>query len=321
MFASGYHQRMVLAPDGSVWGMVDVGAQYFHQLGSGQSGEVKVVGLHDIASVVSGGNHSLALQSEGTVWAWGANDCGQSARSSDPRMPDTAPAAQVLLPGRAVAVAAGYRHSLSLLGDGSVWQWGNLTNPMFHANVGNQPVASFRYCGELQLPQATQALGDAHSSPIQVPGLHDIKAIATRYTHNLALAQDGSVWGWGFNDCGQAGPGRPSPVDGTTPPERIPGLADAVAIAAGRRHSLALTADGSVWTWGNNDQDQLGRDSAGLSFDERCMTRTRAPLRSAFSITPHRVAGLPPIKAIAAGDNLSLALDRQGHIWYWGQLP
>lgn len=63
-----------------------------------------------------------------------------------------------------------------------------------------------------------------------------MKAIAAGYSHALALRNDGTVVGWGYNNYGPA-----------TPPI---GLSNVIAIAAGQNHSLALKSDGSVVTWG-----------------------------------------------------------------------
>lgn len=41
-------------------------------------------------------------------------------------------------------------------------------------------------------------------------------------------------------------------------PRAVPTLANVVAVAGGTYHSLALTSDGTVWTWSNNSQGQLG---------------------------------------------------------------
>ena len=84
-------------------------------------------------------------------------------------------------------------------------------------------------------------------------------------SHSLALKSDGTVWAWGANDGGQLGDNslkdRPTPV-------QVKGLGgngvliDIVAIAAGGQTSLALRADGTVWSWGVNDKGQLGNNAA-----------------------------------------------------------
>ena len=73
-----------------------------------------------------------------------------------------------------------------------------------------------------------------------------------------------------------------------------------VAIAAGAGHSVALRRDGSVWTWGENNQGQLG--------DGSLWTRYR----------PVRVQGLRDVVAVAAGVQYTLALRRDGTVWAWG---
>ena len=81
-------------------------------------------------------------------------------------------------------------------------------------------------------------------------------------------------------------------------PLAVPGLTDVVAISAGQRHSLALTADGTVWTWGSNAEGQLGR--AGEPG-------TAAP-----------VPDLGDVVAIAGGGSYSLAATASGAVWAWG---
>jgi alpha-tubulin suppressor-like RCC1 family protein len=111
----------------------------------------------------------------------------------------------------------------------------------------------------------------------------------------------GEVQAWGNNCCGQLGDG------GTDSPRTIPialgSLPGVIAVAAGSQHSLALTLDGSVWAWGANCSGQLGIGTRS------CTTYQAMPLR---------VEGLTGIVAIAAGQRHSLALDRAGTIWSWG---
>lgn len=80
-------------------------------------------------------------------------------------------------------------------------------------------------------------------------------------------------------------------------------MTSAVAIAAGGYHGLALDRQGRVHAWGANSYGQLGRSSADV-------WNSKLPLV---------VPGLPSIVAIAAGEEHSLALDRQGRVWAWGK--
>src|ERR687896_641170 len=105
------------------------------------------------------------------------------------------------------------------------------------------------------------ALGQPPTSPIQVPGLDEIVAIAAGRGNSMALRDDGVVFTWGHDQFGQIGDGpaadqcsgglcRPSPVQLS--------LSNVVAISAGAQHLIALTGDGRVWAWGQNSDGQLG---------------------------------------------------------------
>lgn len=174
-------------------------------------------------------NHSLALTSDGTAWAWGANQDGQIGDGS---VSDSATPLTVSGLSNVIAIASGGGHSLAVTSDGTVWSWG--------ANASGQ-------------------LGDGSNAdsavPQQIPDLHGITAVAAGDNHSLALDSDGKVWAWGENSSGQLG-------DGTTvnrnAPVAVESLGNVVAIAAGKVHSMALTQDGTVWSWGGNYNGQLG---------------------------------------------------------------
>src|SRR5207249_2552057 len=108
-------------------------------------------------------------------------------------------------------------------------------------------------------------LGDGSGSnsprPVQVAGLTGVIAIAAGGWHSLALTNDHTVWAWGLNENGQLGIGATAPSQ--TKPVQLPGLSNVVQIAAGFRHSLALTHDLTVWAWGDNSNGQLGDAQAG----------------------------------------------------------
>ncbi len=214
------------------------------QLGDGTTTDkntpVTVNGLSGIIAVSAGGDqleaHSMALRSNGTVWAWGSNiygglGNGTTNSSNNP--------VQVLLLSGVKAISAGGWHSVALKNDGTVWTWG--------WNIDGQ-------------------LGDGTTTdktiPTQVPGLTNvIKVVAGTY-HVLALKNDGTVWAWGDNISGQIGDGTTAD---RTSPVQVSGLSGITDIAAGRFFSLAIKNDGTVWTWGENLYGQLGNGNTNNS--------------------------------------------------------
>jgi len=103
------------------------------------------------------------------------------------------------------------------------------------------------------------------TSPVAVGGLDQMVAVSAGGNHSLALRSDGTVWSWGSNEQGQLGDGRDGVGANSNNPVRVVtaaldgdggqlALSGVTAIGAGRDHSLALKADGTVlWAWGANE--------------------------------------------------------------------
>jgi alpha-tubulin suppressor-like RCC1 family protein len=121
---------------------------------------------------------------------------------------------------------------------------------------------------------------------------------AAGYQHGLAAGLDGTVWAWGDNGAGQVSPAAPGGQVGT--PQMVAGINNAVAVAAGVQHSLALRGDGYVWSWGTNSSGQLGR--------------TAGRPETAMGYVPDMTG----VTAVAAGAFHSLALKTDGTVWAWG---
>jgi alpha-tubulin suppressor-like RCC1 family protein len=141
---------------------------------------------------------------------------------------------------------------------------------------------------------ATSGLRDSTST------IAPATAVAAGGEHTCVMIRTGTVRCWGGNRAGQLG-------DGTTNDRRRPvdvvrlGVA-ATAVAAGWRHTCALTTAGGVKCWGHNGFGQLGNGtSTGVRAD------------------PVEVSGLRGVIAIAAGGDHSCALTGGGGVKCWGQ--
>ena len=161
--------------------------------------------------------------------------------------------------------------------------------------------------------------------------------------HTLGVDADGRLWAWGRNssdgggghgstpvpDSGQLGhsvSGQPGLVQLPSVRKRLAALratgvaslsSAAVSAAAGRYHSACATADGAVYTWGLNDQGQLGRGGTHAPRDgpEPCFSG--ATCRSGVAqrvLLPRHTR----VVAVAAGRYLTLALSESGELFTWG---
>ncbi len=194
------------------------------------------------------GNHTLALGSDGVVYAWGGNQAGQLGNGGTTRT--TTPAAVdrsgILAGKRVVKIAAGGDHSLALCEDGTLVAWGSNGN------------------GQL-------GTGDTvnHTRPVAVDRTgvlagKTIIAIAASYYASFAVCADGTVAAWGGNGSGMLGNGLNS-GSFTRPVEVNRGGVllgkTVVALAPGENHCFALCSDGTFAAWGQNTYGQLGNNS------------------------------------------------------------
>ena len=271
--------------------------------------------------VSAGGYHTVALLSDGTVYAWGRNDRGQlgDGTTTDRHIP-------VRVSGltNVTAISAGYEHTVALKSDGTVWAWGlnfygqlgdgtttTRRTPVQVSGLTGITAISAGYSHTIALKSdgtvwawgnnGNGRLGDGTTTnrhtPVQVSGLTGITAISAGEYHTVALKSDGKVWSWGVNWYGQLGDGTTS---NSRTPVQVSGLTEVTAISAGRLHTTALKSDGTVWAWGRNDRGQIGD---GTTTDRHA---------------PVRVSGLTEITAISAGEEHTVALKSDGTVWAWG---
>ena len=228
--AAGDSLGMALKSDGSVWTWGD-SANGKLGIGGASSDVQRPVQVKDhpgtgflsgITAIAACGNHSLALMSGGTVWAWGRNFAGELGDGT-PNDAETPTQTTIT----AVAnIAAGGNHSLAVKLDGTVWSWG------------------YNSTGELGDNTITQSL-----TPVQVKDqygtgfLAGYSSVAAGGHHSYALKSDGTVWAWGLNFYGELGNNSTtnSPI-----PVQVNGLAGCVTVASGAYHGMAIASSAAA---------------------------------------------------------------------------
>jgi uncharacterized protein (TIGR03437 family) len=269
-----------------------------------------------VASIAAGTTHSLALKSDGTVWAWGDNGAGELGDGTTTQR--NAPVQVSGLTGVA-AMAAGHGHSLAARNDGTVWAWGDNNS------------------GDLGDGTTTQ-----RNAPVQVQGIAGVVVVAAGYSHSLAVKSDGTVWAWGDNVLGELGDGTTTQRDA---PVQVSGLKGVIGISAGDDFSLAVKSDGTVWAWGVNQAGELGDGTtttqsntpvqvagltgviavaAGAIADSLALKSGGTAwawgslVQGGGSNTPVQVSGLTGVVGLSTGGYFNLAVKSDGTAWAWG---
>jgi alpha-tubulin suppressor-like RCC1 family protein len=238
--------------------------------------------LSNIVSISVGWNFTLALGSNGKVYAWGWNDRGQTGRGSTDN-PEVMPATVQLATTdhaeltNVVAISAGYNFALALTADGTVYAWGSND----YGQIGQNST---------QYGYWVRAVPVKDSSGLDV--LRNIVMVSAGGRHALALDATGHVYSWGHAVDGELGDGanrpaqnqslKPIPVVGPGSTLTLGGI---VSIQAGNNHSLAASRDGTLYAFGDGFGGTLGQGGTSTSD----------------------VAYPVPVKNLAGTGNLSLA--------------
>jgi len=271
--SAGFLHSIALKADGSVWTW---GSNQSGQLGVGQPiiRPTPVEVGTNFRSIATGANlfagtDVYAIKSDGTLWQWGAALTGAAG-------------APAQIGTGYVAVATSGNHVLALKDDGGLWTWGWNA----YGQLGD---------GTTQARTATSPylVGNGFTSAV------------TSGNFSLALKADGTVWAWGLDRTGELGSAATDTCTISSTaypcsvrPTRVGTLSGITQIAAGESHALALTGDGSVWSWGTNSSGELG---------DGTLTNRTAPSMIGAGYS-----------AISAGIRQSIGLKPNGSLWGWG---
>lgn len=301
--------------------------------------------------VVTGASSTYGIKSDGTLWSWGWNtDKALAADDVDPSVTvkerQSTPV-QISTATDWVTGAAGQSYAFFIKEDGTLWALGNNAKGVGGGQKNGRPtqlgtdndwvsVACARFYGYFAYALKkdgtlwswgegeTGALGRRTTSNTTKPTLVGTaedkwKTMACGNCHVLAIREDGTLWGWGWN-------GQYSPLLGLDDHQYLPAQLSAetdwVDVFAVGYSSYAIKADGSLWAWGNNDNNTLGLnvDISGNDPDEGDVpivtTMTKIPLSQKVAFisgdADTRVVGLGEngvaTKVIAWGSNADGAL-------------
>jgi hypothetical protein len=147
--------------------------------------------------VAAGEAHSLAVRSDGTLWAWGRNTYGQLGDGTTKWRPTPVP-----VPGLTgvVSVAASWYHSMAVKSDGTLRAWGWALYGRLGDGTSDTSIRT--------TPQL-----------VNLPG--GVVAMNAGSDHSMAVKSDGTLWTWGWNVHGQLGDGT---MKDRSTPWQLPGL-------------------------------------------------------------------------------------------------
>ena len=300
-----------------------------------RSSPVQVTGAtwRSVQNNNDGGNlHNTATKQDGTLWSWGMNEYGELGQNqAEAQLGGLSSPTQI--PGTTWTVrhTHGYKSTLAVKTDGTLWSWGE--NGYGRLGLNN----TTKYSSPVQIPGTTWSTADGalsgghkgvwaiktdgtlwawgsssygnlgqnnltnRSSPTQIPGTTWSKVSSVSYS-TYAIKTDGTLWSWGLNKHGELGHnnrGTPSSTSNSqSSPTQIPGTTWS-DVASGNYLGIAIKTDGTLWTWGSGADGRLGQNS------------------TTFKSSPVQVPGTT-WASVAADIESAIAIKTDGTLWSWG---
>lgn len=219
----------------------------------------------------------FAIRTDGTLWGCGRNDSGQLGQN------DAVARSTITQIGSSTDWAScmmGYSHVLAVKTNGTLWGWGK--------NQYGQIGSSDRVY---------------RSSPTQIGALTNWLSVAGGQYCSIAIKTDGTLWAMGQNDSGGTlGTGN---IINRSSPVQVGALTNWAKIALAQYSVAAVKTDGTLWTWGANDNGQLGQNDRGSGL-------------STSRSSPVQVGALTNWALVAVTGSSMYAIKTDGTLWAWG---
>ncbi len=229
-----------------------------------------------------GAFHTIAIKSDGSLWAWGDNSSGQlgdgttASKQVPTRIGNSNDWKKVFVYSDGSNKAI-YR-CFAIKNDGSLWAWGNNSSGQLGDGTG---INKF--------------------TPTRIGTSNDWETIAIGYFSTIGLKSDGSLWVWGWNAFGTFG--DPS-FNSSYVPVRMGTDTNWESVTSGFDHVSAIKTDGSLWVWGRGYKGSLGLNWPVFT--------------TATQFTPARVGNSNDWKIVSADNSNTFAVKDDGSLWAWG---
>jgi alpha-tubulin suppressor-like RCC1 family protein len=196
--------------------------------------------------------NTAAIKTDGTLWVWGYNQYGNVANNTAGGVAYSSP---VQVPGTTWKYISSAGVTMGgIKTDGTLWTWGK--------NGGGR------------MANNAHSANTAYSSPVQVPGT-TWRTISFGAFNVFATKTDGTLWSWGYNTGGSLGQNQSQSTLGAySSPVQIPGTNWKQGVAGTNDEAAAVKTDGTLWTWGRNEEGLLGQNQA---HDARISSPAQVP--------------------------------------------
>ena len=227
--ACGFLHTAAIKTDGTlwIWGAGDHGRLGVNNITNRLTPVTTLLGGTNWKSVSCGGQHTVAIKTDGTLWSWGQNSSGQLGINN--AINKSTPVTTLLGGTNWKSVDCGDFHTAAIKTDGTLWTWGNVSG----GRLGINDTANDRFT-----PVTTFAGGT------------NWKSVAGGDFHTAAIKTDGTLWTWGGGGFGQLGVNNITLRN--TPVTTLLGGTNWKSVDCGSDHTAAIKTDGTLWTWGRN---------------------------------------------------------------------
>ena len=237
-----------------------------------------IKGLYDIKMVDSGSSHVLCLDFTGNIFSFGDNGYGQLGLGKDPDQLIRTHIPQKIDIPLCRQIACGTNFSVCLTKDNVLYSFG--TNKINQCGLNNDI---------------------NYNAPQLIPNLHNIEYIVCGGYHSICKTYDNTYYGWGSNDFGQLG--YTGVMNMCQPTLRNDYPDDIISIKCGGCHTLLLTLEGKVYSFGSNSGGHLG-------LNDNSIQKTNIPTL---------IRSIPEIRRIECGDDYSMCIDVNDDLWLFGE--